>query len=71
MPAAAWIALATMVGSGRAAWIAVRVVQARDSQRILALEQELVRLRDSFHDLRDHLNPLLTQIQLDIERLKK
>lgn len=54
MPAAAWIALAgcivTIIGSGFAAWVAVRVGQARDSQRISTLEGELVRLRDSVHE---------------------
>lgn len=74
MTAAAWIALAgcicTVLGSGFAAWIAVRVGQARDGQRIAAIEPEMIRIRDSIHDLRDTWNPILAHLQADIERLK-
>lgn len=74
MTPAAWIALVgcvlSIVGSGLAAWVAVRVGQARDGQRIAALEPELIRTREAIHDLRDTWNPILAHMQGDIERLK-
>lgn len=80
MPPAAWIALVgcivTIMGSGLAAWVAVRTGQARDSQRITTLEAELVRLRDSVHDERSRvgtgfldLGTGIKNVQLEVARL--
>lgn len=77
---AAWIAIigciTTILGSGFAAWVAVRVGQARDSQRITTLESELVRLRDSVHDERTRVSTAfldlgtgIKNVQLEVARL--
>ncbi len=66
----------TIIGSALAAYLAVRVGQARDTQRIATLETELVRLRDSVHEDRTRVGTAflelgsgIKEVQLEVAKL--
>lgn len=75
MTAAAWVSLAigllSIIGSWLGAWMAVRIAQARDTQRITALEAEVVRLRNFVHDFKDHIAPMLVYAQMFKEHIDR
>jgi hypothetical protein len=75
MTAAAWITLAigllSILGSWLGAWMAVRIAQARDAQRIATLELEVNRLRNFVHDFKDHVGPMLVYAQMFKEHIDR
>ncbi len=75
MTAAAWISLAvavlSVIGSTLGAWIAVRMAQARDGQRIATLEVEVMRLRDALHEFKGSISPMLVYAQMFKEHIDR
>lgn len=75
MTPAAWISLGigllSILGSWLGAWMAVRIAQARDGQRIATLELEVMRLRDSLHDFKTDISPLLVYAQMFKEQIDR
>ncbi len=75
MTPAAWISLAigllSILGSWLGAWMAVRIAQARDGQRIATLELEVMRLRDALHEFKGQISPMLVYAQLFKEHIDR
>ena len=75
MTAAAWISLAigllSVICSGLSVFVAVRISTAVHHQRLQSLETEVMRLRDSLHDFKNDISPLLVYAQMFKEQLER
>lgn len=75
MTPAAWISLGigllSVICSGLSVFIAVRISTAVHDQRLKSLEVEVIRLRDSLHDFKTDISPLLVYAQMFKEHLDR